>query len=77
MTELADLAQRYGVATDFIDWRGRTVPVPEHTLIGVLASLGVPAGTAAEREEARRNHDREHWGFTLPPTVVARSGTAS
>ncbi|MCF6390069.1 4-alpha-glucanotransferase [Mycobacterium sp. MBM] len=77
MTELADLARLYGVATEFVDWRGRTVPVPEHTLIGVLAALGVPAADETERDEAGRNHDREHWGFTLPPTVVARSGTAS
>lgn len=77
MTELADLAQRYGVATEFIDWRGRQVPVPEQTLIGVLAALGVSAGSAAERDEARRSHDREYFGFTLPPTVVARSGASA
>lgn len=77
MSELADLAQVYGVATEFVDWRGRNVPVPEHTLVGVLAALGVPAGSEAEREQARRAHDRDYWGRTLPPTVVARSGTPS
>lgn len=77
MTELADLAQRYGVATEFIDWRGREVPVPEQTLIAVLGALGVPAGSAAERDEAQRNHDREHFGRALPPTVVTRSGTSA
>ncbi|MGK2866239.1 MAG: 4-alpha-glucanotransferase [Mycobacterium sp.] len=77
MTELADLAQRYGVATEFIDWRGQRVPVPEHTLVGVLAALGVPAGSASERDEARHAHDREYWVQTLPPTVVARSGATS
>lgn len=77
MTELADLAQRYGVATEFIDWRGRQVPVQESTLVGVLAALGVPAGSADERDDARRNHDREYFSCTLPPTVVARSGTSA
>lgn len=77
MTELADLAQRYGVATEFIDWRGREVPVPEQTLIAVLGALGVPAGSAAERDEAQRNYDREHFGRALPPTVVTRSGTSA
>ncbi|MEH3128901.1 MAG: 4-alpha-glucanotransferase [Mycolicibacterium neoaurum] len=77
MTELADLARRYAVATEFVDWRGRSVPVPEHTLVSVLAALGVPAATPAERERAARSHDREYWGDTLAPTVVARSGTAA
>lgn len=77
MSELADLAQLYGVATDFVDWRGRHVPVSEHTLVGVLAALGVPAGSEAEREQAHRALDRAYWGRTLPSTVVARSGTPS
>ena len=77
MTELADLARRYAVATEFVDWRGRSVPVPEHTLVSVLAALGVSADTPAGREHAARALDREYWGDTLAPTVVARSGTAS
>ncbi len=77
MSELADLAQLYGVATEFVDWRGHNVPVPEHTLVGVLAALGVPAGTGTERVQARLAHERDHWSQPLPPTVVARSGTAS
>lgn len=77
MTELADLAQRYAVATEFVDWRGRSVPVPEHTLVSVLAALGVPADTPAEREHAARSQDRQYWADALPPTVVASSGTAS
>ncbi|MCV7433457.1 4-alpha-glucanotransferase [Mycolicibacterium bacteremicum] len=77
MTELADLAQRYAVATEFVDWRGQSIPVPEHTLIAVLAALGVAAGTAEEREQAAHAHDREYWGRVLPPTVVTRSGSTS
>ncbi|GAA2566828.1 4-alpha-glucanotransferase [Mycolicibacterium diernhoferi] len=77
MSELADLAQLYGVATEFVDWRGRNVPVSEDTLVGVLAALGVPAGTEAERIVARRAHERDYWAHVLPPTIVARSGTAS
>ncbi|WP_395311356.1 4-alpha-glucanotransferase [Mycobacterium sp. AMU20-3851] len=77
MSELADLAQMYGVAPEFVDWRGRTVPVSEGTLVGVLAALGVAAGTEAERIEARRAQERDHWAHPLPPTVVARSGATS
>ena len=77
MTELADLAQRYGVATEFIDWSGRTVPVPERTLVAVLAALGAPAATAAERDAAVTALDREYWARTLAPTVVTRSGSTA
>lgn len=46
MTELApsliELARRYGIATDYEDWTGRRVRVPETTLTAVLAALGVP-----------------------------------
>ncbi|MGW0160918.1 4-alpha-glucanotransferase [Mycobacterium sp. NPDC003323] len=77
MSELADLARLYGVATEFVDWRGRSTPVSEQTLIGVLAALGVPAETESERAQARRAHERDHWGLALPPTVVARSGSTS
>ncbi|MGU3501448.1 4-alpha-glucanotransferase [Mycobacterium sp. C31M] len=77
MTELADLAQRYGVATEFIDWNGQHNPVPEQTLVAVLAALGLPAGTAEERADSLARHDRQYWSDTLPPTVVTRAGSTS
>ena len=45
MTEqvLAELARRYGVATEFDDWIGRRVAVPDDTLVAVLGALGVTA----------------------------------
>lgn len=72
---LADLARRYGVATEFDDWTGRHVAVAEQTLIAVLAALGVAAGTAGERAAALADHDRSYWSATLPQTVVGRAGT--
>ncbi|QNJ90834.1 4-alpha-glucanotransferase [Mycolicibacterium fluoranthenivorans] len=77
MTELADLAVRYRVATEFVDWTGQWHPVPESTLVSVLDALGVPAGTDDERRAALRAHDREYWERTLPPTVVSTAGTAT
>ncbi len=70
---LGELASRYGVATEYQDWTGRHVDVPETTLIAVLAALGVPAATEDERSAALASHDREHWTRSLPPTIVARS----
>lgn len=77
MTELAVLAERYKVSTEFVDWTGRRVPVPESTLVSVLVALGVPATTDEERQAALAAHDREYWERTLPPTVVGRAGSVS
>ncbi len=78
MTELApslvELARRFGIATAYEDWTGRQVPVPETTLVAVLAALGVAAATEQERNVALAAQLRSHWARPLPPTIVARSG---
>ncbi len=70
---LAELARRYGVATEFQDWAGRHIEVPETTLVAVLAALGVRAATEDERVAALAAHDRDLWTRALPPTIVARA----
>ena len=81
MTDLApslvELARRYGVATEYVDWTGKHAGVPETTLIAVLEALGVPAATEDERIAALAAHDRDYWARSLPPTIVGRSGSAS
>jgi 4-alpha-glucanotransferase len=72
---LAELAHRCGVAAEYHDWTGRSVPVPEHTLVAVLGALGLPAETADERALALVEHKRQHWAKALPPTIVGRAGT--
>jgi 4-alpha-glucanotransferase len=49
--------------------------VPEHTLVAVLAALGVAAETEDERRKALRDHDRAYWSRPLPPVIVMRAGT--
>ena len=67
---LRQLADAYGIATEFWDWQGQHVDVPAETIVKVLAALDVDAATpeAAERavaEHARRAHGggccRRHW----------------
>ncbi|WP_396903524.1 4-alpha-glucanotransferase [Mycolicibacterium phlei] len=79
MTEpaLAELAHHYGVATEFVDWTGSSIPVSEATLVAVLAALGVPAATEAERAAALAAHEREYWARPLPPTVTGRAGATT
>lgn len=61
--DLLELAHAYGVATEFHDWRGRRVDVPEQTVTTVLAAMDVdvadPARALADREDAR-------WARMLP-----------
>ncbi len=74
---LSDLANRFGVATSYTDWTGRTVDVAEHTLVAVLGALGIEAGTPEQRAAALREQDRAYWARALPPTIVARAGTGA
>lgn len=71
---LAELAQEYGVATSYFDWRGERVNVDETTLHAVLSALDIDtdsddAATAAL--EFARTRALRH---VVPPTVVVRSG---
>jgi 4-alpha-glucanotransferase len=74
---LGELARRYGVASEYQDWTGRHVDVPETTLVAVLAALGVSATTEDERMAALEEHDHDYWSRALPPTIVARAGSDS
>ncbi len=72
---LIELARRFGVATEYDDWVGQRVNVPERSLIAVLGALGVPATTAEDRAAALISRDRDYWSRALPPTIVGRAGT--
>jgi 4-alpha-glucanotransferase len=78
MTELApslvELARRFGIATEYADWTGRRVLVPEATMVAVLAALGVTAGTEQERNAALTAKVRSYWERRLPATIVGRTG---
>ncbi|MET9930549.1 4-alpha-glucanotransferase, partial [Streptomyces sp. NPDC006324] len=67
---LARLAARHGVATVHSPADGGDAPVPEATVVAVLAALGVDASTpeaVAAALEAAERADRERL---LPPTLV-------
>lgn len=74
---LAELARRYGVATEFHDWTGKHTPVAESTLVAVLEALGVRAGTEEERAAMLAAHDRDYWQRSLPPIVLGRAGATT
>ncbi|RCV53820.1 4-alpha-glucanotransferase [Marinitenerispora sediminis] len=69
--DLVQLAEEFGVATSYADWRGVRVPVSVDTLRHVLAALGVDAARPAA---ALREHRAHAAARLLPPAVVARLG---
>lgn len=71
---LLELAQAYGIATEYWDWQGRHVSVGADTVIAVLAGLEVDAGTPEQAWHALHEHHREPWTRMLPRCVATREG---
>jgi 4-alpha-glucanotransferase len=69
---LYDLAEAFGVATEYWDWQGRHVPVNRETVIAVLAALDVDASTPEAAAAALAIHHRFPWTQMLPPCMVIR-----
>ena len=71
---LRQLAEAYGIATEFWDWQLRHVDVPAETIVKVLAALDVDASTAQAAEAAVHALHDAPWRRMLPPTLVIREG---
>ncbi|MFE3494234.1 4-alpha-glucanotransferase [Streptomyces sp. NPDC059175] len=67
---LARLAALHGVATSYAPSPGATVPVPDSTVVAVLAALGVDASTPQAVRAALDAAAPVATGTLLPPTVV-------
>jgi 4-alpha-glucanotransferase len=68
---LVELAQAYGVMTEYVDWRGQQVQVSAETIEAVLEAMGVDT---IDPEAARARQEHEPWLRMLPPTVVTVQG---
>jgi len=73
---LTELAEAYGVATDFWDWQGNHVTVGLDTVTAVLTSLGVDVRTPDSIERSLTNLREAPWRRMLPACTVAREGEA-
>ncbi len=74
---LRALAERYGVVTENWDYDGQRRETSDHTLIAVLAALGVDASSPERIEVASENADVEPWRRMLPPVLVLRAGSGT
>jgi 4-alpha-glucanotransferase len=72
--ELAELAEAYGIATEFWDWQHVHRPVSEDTVRAVLAALGVDASTPDAARAALAELRLARWRRPLPPVTVSREG---
>ena len=72
--ELYELANSYGVSTEFWDWQGRHTVVSADSIITVLAALGVDASTPEATGLALYYRWLHRWERVLPAVVIARSG---
>ncbi|WP_431044441.1 4-alpha-glucanotransferase [Streptomyces sp. P1-3] len=70
----ARLAELHGVATSHEPEPGRTVQVPDDTVVAVLAALGVDASTPRAVRAALERHAHGEATRLLPPCVVVRPG---
>lgn len=73
---LLDLAERYGVSTDFWDWQGDRRVIDAGTLVAVLAALDVDASDEASIERSIAEAEIAPWRRAVPPTTVVRAGSA-
>ncbi|WIY83331.1 4-alpha-glucanotransferase [Propionimicrobium sp. PCR01-08-3] len=76
-SSLRILAEKLGIATDFWDWKGRHTPVSEHTIVAVMAAMGVDAATGESAEAALAELELKPWRRGLPPVVVVSEGDSA
>ena len=72
--QLRQLAQSYGVATEFWDWQGKPVDVLTRTITAVLAGLDIRVQTAQDVARELENARLRSWRRVLPEVLVTRQG---
>jgi 4-alpha-glucanotransferase len=73
---LVALARAHGVATEYWDWQGGHVTVPEATVRAVLTALDVDVSSATAIAASQADAELLAWRRMLPPTVVCRAGSS-
>ena len=71
---LGELVDRFGISTQFYDWKGRHTQVGEQTVIATLAEFGVDASTPERARAAAQRVRDDHWRRIVQPCVVLRAG---
>lgn len=72
---LDKLAQLYGVAASYYDFRGDLHEVSRDSRVAILAGMGVDASDEAAIQTAIHAFETSRWMRTLPPVIVATVAT--
>jgi 4-alpha-glucanotransferase len=72
MGNLNELAEVYGVATDYWDQAGNHHDVPESTVRSVLTSLGAQVDDEASIDQSLENMSSRDWRRMMPPVFIHR-----
>lgn len=70
--EIAQVANAYGIATEYWDQAGQHHQVNAETITAVLAVFGVDASTPELAAAALNDHRLAHWRRMLPPVFITR-----
>ena len=71
---LAELAEHFGIAQEFWDWKGRHTEISDQTVVAVLKSLEIDASSPEKAREALEELHLRPWRRGLPPCVVIEQG---
>jgi 4-alpha-glucanotransferase len=72
---LSQLAEAFGIATEFWDWKGRLTEITDDTVIAILAGMDVDASDPGHAEQALEEFRQRPWTRTLPPFTITEQGT--
>ncbi len=72
---LSQLAHACGVETEYWSYDGNLTSVADHTLIAVLAAMGIDATTEDKARAALADVDMQPWHNVLPECTVIRRDT--
>jgi 4-alpha-glucanotransferase len=73
---LTELADAFGIATQFWDWKGRLTEVTDETVIAILAGMDVNAADPEAAALSLTAVRERPWTRVLPPCVVTEQGLA-
>ena len=71
---LSELADRYGIAREFWDWKGRHRTISAETIVAVLAAMDIDASSDQACWDALAEWEKNRWRKTLPSCTVAEEG---
>ncbi|MDR2565052.1 MAG: 4-alpha-glucanotransferase [Bifidobacteriaceae bacterium] len=73
--ELTELARKYGVTTEYTNWKGEPTRVSADTVKAVLAALGAKVAAPEDVRRSLDGFDDRGWRVLIPVSTVVRRGS--